>query len=130
MADAAIMQEMLALDLKEEADALAEGEAGDPTAALALYSQAISYAPNFRLYVARCAVLLRLGRPDEAALDASSIVTLLPSWHRGHALAAAAAAAMGQAVRAREAFDKAAFLARGAPRCAARRRRSAQLTRP
>lgn len=102
------MQEMLALDMKEEADAVQETDA---EAALALYSQAIEYSPNFRLYVARAAVLLRLGRGEAAAADAAAIVTLLPSWHRGHALAAQAAALLRQPAKAREAWEKAAFLA-------------------
>ena len=103
------MQEMLALDLKDEGEALLED--GDLEGALQVYTQALSYAPNYRLYAARAACLLRLGRPEDAGADAAHLVALLPSFHAGHALAAQAAEAQGAHGAARAAFDKALFLA-------------------
>jgi len=109
MADAAMMQEMLALDLKEEGETLL-GE-GDLHGALAVYTQALDYAPNYRLYLARAAVLLRLGRAEEAQADAVTLVTLLPSLPGAHALLGEAHEAQARHAQARGCYEKASFLA-------------------
>ncbi len=109
MREAVMMQEMLALDLRDEGEALLAD--GDLEGALALYTQALSYAPNYRLYAARAACLLRLGRADAAARDAAELVALLPSFHAGHGLLGQAHAARREFGRARAAFEKAIFRA-------------------
>jgi len=109
MADAAMMQEMLALNLRDEGESILED--GDLEGALAVFTQAMSYAPNFRLYVARAQVLLRLGRSREAHSDAQQLVTLLPSFHTGHALLGQALEQQGRLAQAGASYEKASFLA-------------------
>jgi hypothetical protein len=104
-----MVQELLALDLKDEGEALLEE--GDLEGALAVYSQALSYAPNYRLYAARAGCLLRLGDAAAAQADAAHLVAMLPSFHAGHALLARALQALGEPGPARAAFEKAIFLA-------------------
>lgn len=109
MADAAMMQEMLALNLRDEGESILED--GDLEGALAVFTQAMSYAPNYRLYVARAQVLLRMGRAREAHSDAQQLVTLLPSFHTGHALLGQALEQQGRLAQAGASYEKAAFLA-------------------
>jgi hypothetical protein len=114
MADAAMMQEMLALNLRDEGESILED--GDLEGALALFTQAMGYAPNYRLFVARSRVFLRMGRLREAYGDAQQLVALLPSFHVGHSLRGQALEQQGNLTGAATAYDKAAFLA-GAVRC-------------
>lgn len=109
MADAAMMQEMLALNLRDEGESILED--GDLEGALALFTQAMGYAPNYRLFVARSRVFLRMGRLREAYGDAQQLVALLPSFHVGHSLRAQALEQQGSLASAASAYDKAAFLA-------------------
>jgi tetratricopeptide (TPR) repeat protein len=109
MQEAVMMQEMLALDLKDEGEALLED--GDLEGALATYTQALNYAPNYRVYAARAACLLRLGRARDAATDSALVVAMLPSFHTGHGLLAAALAEQRDFGAARAAYEKAIFLA-------------------
>ena len=109
MAEAAMVQEMLALDLKDEGEALLSG--GDLEGALAAYTNALEYAPNYRVYAARAACLLRLGRAAAAADDATRLVAMLPSFAAGHALLAQALEAQRRFADARSAYEKACFLA-------------------
>ena len=109
MADAAMMQEMLALNLRDEGESILED--GDLEGALALFTQAMGYAPNYRLFVARSRVFLRMGRLREAYGDAQQLVALLPSFHVGHSLRGQALEQQGNLTGAATAYDKAAFLA-------------------
>ena len=108
--EAAMLQEMLASNLKEEAESLYNG--GHYEAAEKVFTQAILYAPTERaLFCGRSQCLAAQGRLDEALADARAVVEMAPGWHVGHGLEAGVLAEMGQHEEALDAFQVAAQFA-------------------
>lgn len=108
--EAALLQEMLASNLKDEAEALYE--AGHLEAAEKVFAQALIYAPLERaLFCGRSQCAAARGAHAAALEDATSVVNLSPQWHVGHALRGAALAALGDRDAAMGAYDTAARLA-------------------
>ena len=99
-----MLQEMLASNLKEEAESLYNG--GHYEAAEKVFTQAILYAPTERaLFCGRSQCLAAQGRLDEALADARAVVEMAPGWHVGHGLEAGVLAEMGQHEEALDAFQ-------------------------
>ena len=108
--EAALLTQMLASNLKDEAEALYE--AGHLEAAEKVFSQALVYAPQERsLLCGRCQCSAARGAHAQALADARSVTAMAPGWHVGHALLGAALAAMGARDEAMAAYDTASRLA-------------------
>ena len=105
-----MLQEMLASNLKEEAESLYNG--GHYEAAEKVFTQAILYAPAERaLFCGRSQCLAAQGRLDDALADARAVVEMAPGWHVGHGLEAGLLAEMGAQEDALDAFQVAARFA-------------------
>ena len=108
--EAALLTQMLASNLKDEAEALYE--AGHLEAAEKVFSQALVYAPQERsLLCGRCQCSAARGAHAQALADARTVTSMAPGWHVGHALLGAALAATGARDEAMAAYDTAARLA-------------------
>ena len=118
--EAALLQEMLATNLKEEAEALYNG--GHYEAAEKVFTQALLYAPGERALVCgRSQCLAAQGRLEDALADARAVVRMAPDWHVGLGLEAGVLAEMGDAPAALDAFRAAARLAQRDPDAAEER---------
>jgi hypothetical protein len=108
--EVALLTQMLASNLKDEAEALYE--AGHLEAAEKVFSQALVYAPQERsLLCGRCQCSAARGAHAQALADARTVTSMAPGWHVGHALLGAALAATGARDEAMAAYDTAARLA-------------------
>ena len=108
--EAALLTQMLASNLQDEAEALYE--AGHLEAAEKVFSQALVYAPQERsLLCGRCQCSAARGAHAQALADARTVTSMAPGWHVGHALLGAALAATGARDEAMAAYDTAARLA-------------------